>query len=153
MNRFHFLLSIVVSVAVYVCIGILWGREGLWAYNQLQKQKIILNMSAERLQDINLRLNAEYNALQKDKDIIAAYAKKLGYVSEGERLVKITGIGNPPFTVYDAGTKTSRAEIIFIPEWAAKGIALIVFIFYNLVYSVSVLVHRHAFTKVRSAQY
>lgn len=146
-------MSIAVSVAVYVCIGILWGREGLWAYNQLQKQKIILNMSAERLEDINMRLNAEYTALQKDTEIIAAYAKKLGYVSEGERLVKITGIGKPPFTIYDPGTKTSRAEIVFIPEWAAKCIALIVFIFYNLVYSVSVLVHRHAFTKIRPAQY
>ena len=146
-------MSIAVSVAVYVCIGILWGREGLWAYNQLQKQKIILNMSAEHLDDINMHLTAEYTALKQDKDIIAAYAKKLGYVSEGEHLVKITGIAMPAFTMYDPGTKVLPSEIVFIPEWAAKSIAVFVFFLYNLVYSVSVLVHRHAFTKVRSAQY
>lgn len=153
MNRFHFLLSICISVAVYVCISLFGGREGLWAYNQLQKQKIILNMSTERLQDINLRLNAEHTALQKDTDVIASYAKKLGYVSEGERLVKITGMGEAPFTVYDPGTKVSRTEIVFIPEWAAKAAALAVFFFYNFIVSVFALVRRYAFTKVRSVQY
>ncbi|WP_428768514.1 septum formation initiator family protein [Treponema sp. HNW] len=153
MNRFHFLLSIAVSVAVYVCIGVLWGREGIWAYNQLQKQKIIMSIAAEHLQDINSRLQAERTALQKDADVIASYAKKLGYVSSGERLVKITGLEEKPLTVYDPGTKVSRTEIIFIPEWLAKGIGLAVFFFYNFIASVLLLVRRHGFTKVGSEQY
>ena len=141
-------MSIAVSVAVYVCIGILWGREGLWAYNQLQKQKIILNMSAERLEDINMRLNAEYTALQKDTEIIAAYAKKMGFVRDGERLVKISGISETPAFVYDPGTRVMRPEIIFVPEWIAKSIAFLIFILYNLAYSLLCVLHRYDTAKI-----
>lgn len=76
MNRFHFMFSIIAAVFVYVCLSVLFGQEGIWAYNQLQKQKIALTVGVERLQDLNSRLLTESTALQKDRDVIASYAKK-----------------------------------------------------------------------------
>ncbi|MGI5174006.1 septum formation initiator family protein [Treponema sp. OMZ 840] len=148
MNRFHFLLSVCAAVFVYVCLSAMFGQEGIWAYKQLQKQKIVLSRSVERLQDLNGRLFTESTALQKDTDVIAAYAKKMGFIYPGEHLVKISGMPEPPAFVYDPGTKLLRPDIIYIPEWLVKSIAFLVFVFYNLLYSLISLIRYHDPAKI-----
>ena len=148
MNRFHFMFSIIAAVFVYVCLSVVFGQEGIWAYNQLQKQKIALTVGVERLQDLNSRLLTESTALQKDRDVIASYAKKMGFIYPGEHLVKINGIPEPPPAVYDPGTKLLRPDIVFIPEWLAKSIAFLTFVFYNLVFSILSVIRYHDPAKV-----
>ena len=133
------MFSIIAAVFVYVCLSVLFGQEGIWAYNQLQKQKIALTVGVERLQDLNSRLLTESTALQKDRDVIASYAKKM---------VKINGIPEAPPVVYDPGTKLLRPDIIFIPEWLAKSIAFLTFVFYNLVFSILSVIRYHDPAKV-----
>ena len=148
MNRFHFLLSICCAVLVYVCISVLAGQEGIWAYNQLKAHKIFLSLHVEALQRLNRQLVSDDNALRSDSDVIAAYAKKMGFVRDGERLVKISGISETPAFVYDPGTRVMRPEIIFVPEWIAKSIAFLIFILYNLPYSLLCVLHRYDTAKI-----
>lgn len=133
MSRFHLLLSACCAVFVYVCLSLLGGQEGIWAYKQLQSHKILLVQHVDFLQQLNEQLTIDSNALKNDKDVLAAYAKKMGFIQDGEKLVKISGIPDSPIFTYNAGTKILRPEIIYVPEWIAKSIGFIVFLFYNLI--------------------
>ena len=148
MSRFYFLLSVCTAVLVYVCISVLFGQEGMWAYNQLQKQKITLTLSVERLEDLNEQLVTDRNALQRDTNVIAAYAKKMGFIYPDEHLIKISGMPESPVFVYEPGSKVVQPEIIFVPEWIAKSISFLVFVFFNLIYSLVCVARRYDPAKV-----
>ena len=68
------------------------------------------------IQKIHDELSLECTALEKDKDVIAAYARKLDYVSEGEKLVKITGLKPYEAPLYDTETIIRHAPIAFMSE-------------------------------------
>ncbi|MFI3256761.1 MAG: septum formation initiator family protein [Spirochaetales bacterium] len=135
MNTFHLLLATCCGVLVYVCISVLGGQEGIWAYNQLQNHKIVLAQHLTELQQINEQLNIDSNALKYDNDVLIAYAKKMGFIHEGEVLVKISGFADSPAFVYNTGVKILRPKIIYIPDELAKCIGFIVFVSYNLIAS------------------
>mgnify|MGYP000908857642 CR=1 FL=1 len=90
MKRFSFLLPAFAGTFIYVLLSLTGGQNSFWAEHQLENQKQILSLHTADIQKINNELTLEYIALQKDPDVIAAYAKKLGYVGENEKLVKIT---------------------------------------------------------------
>jgi hypothetical protein len=50
----------------------------------------------------------------------------LGYVSDNEKLVKVTGLSTSEPAIYDPGTALKRQEIAFIPEWLCKLAGIIV---------------------------
>mgnify|MGYP000845753895 CR=1 FL=1 len=116
---------------VYVLLSFFAGRDGIIVYNQLQKQKRVISRQTAIIQKIHDELSLERTALEKDKDVIAAYARKLDYVSEGEKLVKITGLKPYEAPLYDTGTVIRRAPIAFMSERTCKacGIAFFALIF------------------------
>ncbi len=135
MSRFQLLFSACCAVFVYVCISILGGQEGIWAYSQLQNHKIALAQHVSSLQIINEQLTIDANALSGDIDVLKAYAKKMGFVSDGEKLLKISGFADSPAFVYNAGTKLLRPSIVFIPDWLAKCIGFFIFVSINAISS------------------
>ena len=50
-----------------------------------------------------------------------------GYVSEGEKLVKISGLPQHEPQVFDAGTVAKHKECSFVPEQFCKVIGLAIF--------------------------
>ncbi len=135
MSRFHLLFSACCAVFVYVCISVLGGQNGIWAYNQLQDHKILLAQHVVSLQSVNEQLTIDSRALKEDESVLKAYAKKMGFVNEGEKLLKISGFADTPAFVYNAGSKILRPEIIFIPDWLSKGIAFALFLCINVIFS------------------
>ncbi len=135
MSRFHLLFSAACAVLVYVCISIFAGQHGIWAYTQLEEHKIVLAQHLSALQQVNEQLTIDSNALKDDESVLRAYAKKMGFVSEGERLLKISGFADTPAFVYNAGSKILRPQIIFVPDWISKCIGFFVFITINLIIS------------------
>ena len=121
---------------MYVVISLSGGRDGVLAERQLQDQKRILSSKTEEIQRINDSLQLEYTALEKDADVIAAFARKLGYVKEGERLVRINGLASANDFIFDAGRPVKAAEPFCLPEWFCKLLGVIAF---ALVYGVELL--------------
>ena len=62
----------------------------------------------------------ELTALKNDKDVIAAYARKLDYVKEGEKLVKINGLKPAQTSLYDTGSVIKHEETKFLSEKMCK---------------------------------
>ena len=120
MKRTKILSAVFIGTLVYVLLSFFAGRDGIIVYNQLQKQKRVISRQTAIIQKIHDELSLECTALEKDKDVIAAYARKLDYVSEGEKLVKITGLRPHEATLYDTGTVVRREPIAFMSERTCK---------------------------------
>lgn len=126
MLKAKILISISAGTLIYVLVSFFGGQNGLWAMGQLEEQRQQISMNMAEIVKINEELTLEYMALRNDMDVVAAYARRLGYVSEGEMLVKVTGLPTYYTTMYDTGSVVRKSEVSFIPEWASKVTGLVV---------------------------
>ena len=136
MKRIRLLSAMLAGMCMYVLISLSGGRDGVLAARQLQEQKRILSSKTEEIQRLNDSLVLEFTALEKDADVIAAFARKLGYVKDGEKLVKINGLVTANDFVFDTGRPIKAAQPFSLPEWFCKLLGVIAFM---LVYGVELL--------------
>ena len=139
MNRAKYLAAIFFGTFVYVLLSMTFGQNSLHCYNKMEEQKRIISKQTTEIQNINSELSLELAALQNDRAVIASYAHKLDYVSDGEKLVKITGLRPAQTTLYDTGSVLRHEEPDFLPEKVCKivgfGFALlftIIFLLYDI---------------------
>lgn len=128
MTRLKWLISILAGTFVYIALSAAYGPNGFFAYRQLQEQKNQISVHTAEIQRINDELFLEYTALQNDRDVIMAYARKLDYISPGEKLVKINGLPPVENKIYDTGTVVRHSQLVWIPEAVCKGAGFCVFL-------------------------
>lgn len=128
MKRFRILSAALTGTFVYVFISVFAGRDGFLAERQQREQKRILAVRTESIQKTNNSLKLECTALQNDKEVIEGLAKKLGYVSDGDKIVKINGLSFEPEKIYDAGTPVKAREPEYLPEWVSKVLGIAAFL-------------------------
>ncbi len=124
MERLRLLVAFFVGTFFYTVMSFIGGSDGIWAMKQLQEQKKLLSAHTATIEKTHDELSLEKIALQKDLDVIASFAKKLGYVSESEKLVKISGLASRETHIFDPGTLVRSREVKYIPEWLCKSSAL-----------------------------
>ncbi|WP_407427664.1 FtsB family cell division protein [Treponema sp.] len=124
---FRLLSAALAGIAVYVLVSFTCGSDGIWADGQLREQKRNLSARADEIQKINDSLVLEYTALEKDPDVIAGFARKMGYVRDGEKIVKINGLINISENHFETGTPIKSVEPYFLPEWFCKVSGLLMF--------------------------
>ena len=124
---FRILVASLAGTAIYVLVSFTCGTDGLWANEQLREQKRILRARADEIQKINDSLSLEYTALEKDPDVIAGFARKMGYVRDGEKIVKINGLINIDEYHFETGTPIKSIEPYSLPEWFCKVAGLLMF--------------------------
>ncbi|MCQ2573686.1 MAG: septum formation initiator family protein [Treponema sp.] len=127
MIHLKLLASALAGTVVYVTVSVFAGQNGINSYKQLENQKREISKQATMIQNINEELILEKNALSNDRDVIAAFARKLDYVKEGETLVKITGLKPFEHTLYDTGTVLRRKEVSYIPDDVCKLLGVVFF--------------------------
>lgn len=127
MNRIKYLLTVFIGTLVYVVLSMSVGQNSIRSFNQMEDQKRIISKQAADIQNINSELKLELTALQNDKAVIAAYARKLDYVSDDERLVKITGLKPYQTAIYDTGTVIRHTEPVYLSEKICKMLAFFFF--------------------------
>lgn len=127
MIRCKFLVAACMGTFVYVLASVVCGRNSVWAARQLDEQKRQLSMHTAAIEKTNEELNLEKIMLEKDMDVIAAYARKLSYVGEGEMLVKISGLSLSEASVYDPGTVMLHKGVTCMSEKFCKGAGFLVF--------------------------
>lgn len=124
MIRTKFLVSALAGTLVYVALSFSLGQTGIKSYKLLEEQKREISLQTSKIQTIHDDLELEATALQSDRDLIASYARKLDYVSEGEKLVKINGLRQKERTLYDTGTALFSHEISYLPDDVCKILSL-----------------------------
>lgn len=124
MNRAKYFITVFVGTLVYVFLSITVGQNSLRSYNKMEEQKRIISKQTSEIQNINSDLTLELTALQNDKTIISAYARKLGYVSENEKIIKINGLKPAQTTLYDIGSVVRHEDPSYLAEKYCKIIAI-----------------------------
>ena len=124
MKRAKYLTVLFVGTLVYVMMSLFFGPNSLKCYSLMEEQKRIVSKQKAEIQNINSELALELSALKNDKAVIAAYARKMDYVSDGEQLVKITGLKPYQNTLYDTGSVIRHVEPEFVSEKLCKMSAL-----------------------------
>ena len=140
MRSFRFLIAACAGTFFYVFVSIICGSDGFDAEKQLQNQKRELSANTAKIQKINDELTMETLALQNDKDVIAAYARKLGYVGKGEKLVKISGLAPKETHIFNPGTVKKVQPVKYFSEFGCKSLGIIIFVlvyFILLMYDIS----------------
>ncbi len=122
------LLAACLGTFVYVSTSITGGHDGILAEKKLAEQKRQLSVRTAEIQKINTELSLEFTAIQMDPDVIAAFARQLGYVGKNEKLVKITGLPSAPVMSYNTGTVLKHQSITCLPEWVCKAMGFTVFL-------------------------
>ncbi len=120
MKRAKYLTVLFVGTLVYVIMSLGFGQNSLKCYSQMEEQKRIVSKQKAEIQSINTELSLELTALKNDKAVIAAYARKMDYVSDGEQLVKITGLKPYQNALYDTGTVVRHEEPDYVSEKLCK---------------------------------
>ncbi|MCF0241965.1 MAG: septum formation initiator family protein [Treponema sp.] len=115
------------GILVYITLSIFAGQNGIKSYRQLEIQRMEISKRTAAILQINEELKLEKNALQYDTDVIAAYARSLDYVKEGEKLVKINGLKPFENTLFDTGTVLREESISYIPDSVCKILGLLIF--------------------------
>lgn len=134
MKCFRFLFAVFFGTLVYVLISIPMGNNGFFAEKKLKEQKQIISAHTASIENINSELTLEKNALEHDLDVIAAYAKKLGYVSENEKLIKVSGLPSRETHVFNPGTAAYHKETPMLSENFCKIVSLIVMVLVYIIF-------------------
>ena len=121
------MMSVCLGTLVYVVFSVIFGVNGLWAENQLKKQKTLLAVKVAELEKQNDSLALRYEELLLDDSVIASYARKIGYVSDNEKLVKISGLSFTPDTATKVLQPYFKSNIKYLDEWICKSFGLFVF--------------------------
>ncbi len=124
MNRAKYLLVVLAITFTYVLLSLTVGRNSIKCYKNLEEQKQKISLRTSEIQKINNDLTLEYSALLNDTDVIAAYARKLDYVANDEKLVKINGLKVYQNTLYDTGKVLKHYSTVFLSEKSCKIISL-----------------------------
>lgn len=139
MKRAKYLLTLFLGTLCYVVLSVTVGQNSLRSISQMEEQKRLVSRRTTEIQNINSELSLELNALQNDKAVIAAYARKLDYVCDGEKLVKITGLKPFQTALYDTGKILRHEEPVFLSEKYCKIISVflaalcfVIFVLYDL---------------------
>ena len=114
------LVSAFLGTLVYAVLVLYGGQNGIKSYNDLYEQKKIVARATTKMEFLNNDLTLESKALQKDKEVIAAYARQLGYVFPGEKLVRINGLSQYQSSLYDVGTVQKHSEGTYLSEQFCK---------------------------------
>lgn len=134
MKCFRFLFAAFFGTLVYVLISVPMGNNGFLAEKKLKEQKQIISAHTASIENINSELTLEKNALEHDLDVISAYAKKLGYVSNDEKLIKVSGLPSRETHVFNPGTASYHKETVMLSESFCKIGALSVMVLVYLIF-------------------
>lgn len=93
--------------------------------NQLAIQKIRLTENLANLYMLNDDLEAKVDNLSADPDTISIYAHELGYISDGEHLIKLAGFSGGVDRKLITGTALTITKPRFLSEWVCKLLAII----------------------------
>jgi Septum formation initiator. len=93
--------------------------------HQLENEKTRLSVHLASLNETNTDLNSRLQNLTADPDTISIYAHELGYVSEGEQLIKLAGFSGGIDRDLMAGEPIIVKKPDFLPEWICKLLGLV----------------------------
>lgn len=153
MNRAKYLLVVFVGTLVYVALSITVGQNSIRCYKAMEEQKRLVSKNASDIRSINTELQLEMTALKNDPAVIAAYARKLDYVGENEKIVKINGLKPMQTTIYNTGTVVRHSEPDYVSEEICKTVSVLAALIVFFIMFVYDILHKNFFVFQKKPSY
>jgi len=102
MRFVQFMLVPWTAVVVYTFFSFFLGQNGLYARKHLEAEKLRLIENQKVLEQTQQDFLKTRENLATDRDMLAVYARQLGYGAENEQFIRIKGLSvaiNPPMPV------------------------------------------------------
>lgn len=88
---------------------------------QLERARLEINANIAQLEKINTNLSYEFLGLRSDPDMVAGYARKLGYVMpENEKLINIRGLSERKRFSIESGVIVPIPKLVTFSETLCK---------------------------------
>ena len=120
MKCFNVVLPLFIGTLIYSALSISVGPRGLWPMSQLDRQKTKIESNLNTIYLLNEELDARFSNLSADPDTISVYAHELGYIANGEKLIKLAGFSGGIDRNFESGTAMQIKKPDFLPEWICK---------------------------------
>lgn len=125
MQYLKIVVPLFLGTLIYTLLGLTAGPMGQWRYSRLEMEKQRLSNNHEKLLEIHETLEAQLANLTSDPDTIVVYAHELGYIREGEQLIKLAGFNGGIDRNLVAGNAMVSATPGYLPEWICKLIGIL----------------------------
>ncbi|MDR0910888.1 MAG: septum formation initiator family protein [Spirochaetaceae bacterium] len=120
---FLFILPLWLGALVYIILSLFNGPNGFSAYRQMQQEIDIQKENLSHLQNLNVLLVGDMDALLYDQDAIAARARELGYGKLDENFIRIVGVPGSLQKTFNEGRVLKAAIPEFMPNERIRYIA------------------------------
>lgn len=125
MSGKRIILPLFFGTLVYCIISVTLGPAGIIPMKRLVEEKKRIADNLSRLEGIHLELDTTFKNLSSDPDTIAVYAHELGYVAEGERLIKLADFTGGIDRNFSPGVPLKTNRPTTVPEWVCKSIGIL----------------------------
>ena len=112
------------AVVVYTFFSFFLGQNGLYAHKHLEAERQRLTENQKALEQTRQDFLKTRENLMYDRDMLAVYARQLGYGTEDEQFIRIKGLSvaiNPPMP---AGQVLYAVKAEFISDTVIKAISI-----------------------------
>lgn len=113
-------LSVFAAALTYALVGFIAGPKGIIPMRALISERNRVSANVSALREVNDDLQCVLDNLSADPDTISVYAHELGYVREGERLIKLAGFTGGIDRKLFPGTALKVVPPSYLPEWLCK---------------------------------
>lgn len=120
MKTLRIILPLFIGTLVYSLLVLSFGPKGFVPMMQLEREKQTVSANLNALYELRDDLKAKLDNLSADPDTISIYAHELGYVYEGERLIRLAGFSGGIDRNLVPGTVRRMKDPSFLPEWICK---------------------------------
>jgi len=125
MKYLRIVLPVFLGTLIYSLLALTAGPKGYWPYSQLEQDKNRLQHNLESLQTIHTNLESQLANLTSDPDTISVYAHELGYIHEGEQLIKLADFNGGINRSMVPGKPIESRPPVFLPEWICKAVGVL----------------------------
>ena len=81
-----------IGLLAYSCLFFMWGTHGVREFHKLEQFRNEIDENISHLESINTGLMKEFHRLKTSPEVIQLKARELGYYTENEKHIKITGM-------------------------------------------------------------
>lgn len=120
---FKILVAIFFMVLSYTGLNFVFGEKGLYAQAILKEQLEQLKQHVSTLKDNELKLQNQLVNLSYDYDTISVYANKLGYIQDGDYIIKLSNMNTKSVYANTPGQYLVLPPIQFVSDSIIKTVS------------------------------
>lgn len=121
----HIVFPFFVMTAVYALLTFFFGATGIYSQKKLEEEVTSVVKNINLIKEKGVELDILIKNLTSDEQTIKVFAHDLGYINEGEGIIKLTSIKSDPLREVGYGSALTIHKSAFISDSLCKRFAFL----------------------------